>query len=204
MVLVCHKPNLRNRVVIMAKKEVKDGKKSVLSILIIILLGSAIAYQQFEIYHLQQTQIKLQGDFVQTAKQLKKVYVYDLEATLRGVKLDDLNREFEAKINILNDEVSAAQTKIASLKESKDKDNFSDVYLKSLKLKRDTMLKEYNRTLENLTDEVNRVISDIATEKGAAVVFDKRVISSQTEDVEDVTDEVIKRVNLTRPKILDE
>lgn len=188
----------------MAKKEVKDGKKSVLSILIIILLGSAIAYQQFEIYHLQQTQIKLRDDFTKTAEQLKKVYVYDLEATLRGVKLDDLNREFEAKINILNDEVSAAQTKIASLKESKDKDNFSDVYLKSLKLKRDTMLKEYNRTLENLTDEVNRVISDIATEKGAAVVFDKRVISSQTEDVEDVTDEVIKRVNLTRPKILDE
>lgn len=188
----------------MAKKEVKNGKKSILGGLIIILLCGAVAYQQCEIYRLQQTQIKLQDDFAKTADQLKKVYVYDLEATLRGVKLDDLNREFEAKINILNDEVSAAQAKIASLKESKDKDNFSDVYLKSLKLKRDTMLQEYNRTLDNLTEEINQVISDIAKEKGATVIFDRRIISSQTENVEDVTDEVIKRVNLTRPKILDE
>ena len=78
------------------------------------------------------------------------------------------------------------------------------MYLKSLKLKRDTMLQEYNRTLENLTEEINKTISEIATEKGASIIFDKRIISSETENVEDVTQELIKRVNLTRPKILDE
>ena len=61
----------------MAKKEVKNGKKPILGILIIILLCGAVAYQQYEIYRLQQAQTKLQDDFVKTAEQLKKVYVYD-------------------------------------------------------------------------------------------------------------------------------
>ena len=181
-----------------------NGSIKFWGILSIVLLCGVTAFQQFEIYKKKKKQTKLYDDVMQAAAQMKKVYVYDLEETLRGVKLDDLNREFEAKINILNDEVSAAQKKIASLKETKEKDDFSDVYLKSLKLKRDTMLQEYNRTLENLTDEINRIISEIAKEKGASVIFDKRIISSQTENVEDVTTEVIKRVNLTRPKILDE
>ena len=185
----------------MAKRA--ENKISILGILGVILLG-AVAYQQLEIMQLRQQQTDLHSELTQTAAQLKKVYVYDLEETLRSVKLDSLNREFEAKINILNDEVSSAQQKIASLKETKEKDNFSDVYLKSLKLKRDTMLQEYNRTLENLTEEINKTISEIAAEKGASIIFDKRIISSQTENVEDVTPELIKRVNLTRPKILDE
>lgn len=190
----------------MAKKveSKKTCKTSILGILIILLLCGAVAYQQFEIYELQQAQNGLHNDLRQTTERLGKVYIYDLGETLRGVKLDNLNREFEAKINVLNDEVSAAQKKIASLKETKDKDNFSDVYLKSLKLKRDTMIQEYNRTLENLTEEVNRAVADIAKEKGAAVIFDKSIITSQTESVEDVTPEVIKRVNLVRPKFLDE
>ncbi len=185
-------------------KRADNKKKSFGVILGGIVLSGIIAYQQVEIMQLQQAQSDLQSELKQTAAQLKKVYVYDLEETLRSLKLDDLNREFEAKINILNDEVSGAQKKIASLKETKDKDNFSDVYLKSLKLKRDTMLQEYNRTLENLTEEINKAVSEIATEKGASIIFDKRIISSETENVEDITQELIKRVNLTRPKILDE
>ena len=206
MVRNCHKLNLCDREVIMAKQEKSksNNKKTIFGVLSILLLCGMIAYQQFEIYQLQQKQTDLHDYVSQTAEQMRKVYVYDLQETLRGVKLDNINREFEAKINILNDEVSAAQKKIASLKETKDKDDFSDVYLRSLKFKRDTMLQEYNRTLENLTDEVNRVIGEIAKEKGAAVIFDRSIISSQTENVEDVTPEVIKRVNLVRPKVLDE
>lgn len=176
----------------------------VLSIILLLLLCGVTAYMQYEITKLKQEQTSLKDNFQQAVSQVKKVYVYDLEETLRGVKLDSLNMEFEAKINILNDEVSSAQKKIASLKETKEKDDFSDVYLKSLKLKRDTMIQEYNRTLDNLTQEVNQVISDIANEKGASVIFDKRFISAQTENVEDVTAEVIKRVKLGRPRILDE
>ncbi len=182
----------------------KSAMKSPLGIIAVLLLCAVVAYQQYEIWQIKHNQSALQTELKKSVAQLKKVYVYDLEETLRSVKLDDLNREFEAKINILNDEVSIAQQKIASLSETKDKDNFSDVYLKSLKLKRDTMIQEYNRTLENLTKEVNLTISEIAKEKGASIIFDKRIISSETDNVEDVTLEVIKRIKFTRPKILDE
>lgn len=177
----------------------------------LILLLLFIAFQQNVINGLKENQLLINDEVRMIRQEMtsgfaksRKVYVYDLERTLREVRLDDLNREFEAKINVLSAEVSSAQKKIDSLKKSKVKDDFSDVYLKSLKMKRDTMLQEYSRTLESLTSEINSAITAIAKEKGAVIIFDKRIISSQSENVVDVTDEVINRVRLSRPKILDE
>lgn len=179
----------------------KEEKKIKFSVIITVICLVILQAQICVLYKLNKT---AEDNVRQCVLQSKKVYVYDLEQTLRGVRLDELNREFETKINILSDEVASAQEKIASLKESKDKDNFSDVYLKSLKLKRDSMIREYNKTLENLTAEINKMVSQIADEKGASVVLDKRIVASQTQNVEDITDEVIKRVKLPRPQILDE
>lgn len=130
--------------------------------------------------------------------------MFDLEKALLKLNIADINKEFEAKIKVLNDEVSTAQKKIASLKETKDKDTFSDMYLQSLKLKRDAMLQEYTNTLESLTEEINQTVANVGIEKNVSVVFDKRVIATQTEEVEDITDEVVKRAKVKRPKILDE
>ena len=123
---------------------------------------------------------------------------------MRGVRLDEFNREFEAKINILNDEVSTAQSKISSLKDSKEKDDFSEVYMKSLKLKRDTMLEQYNQAIQEITDEINAKISEIAQERNALVVFDRRAVTAKTPHVIDVTEEIVKRAQVSRPKFLDE
>lgn len=189
-------------------KQLQNKKQSQLSIILlwvaVIFCMVWIVLMQFEIQALQYRQKDQLQEATQEIRELKKVYIYDLEATLRGIRLDDFNREFEAKINILNDEVTAAQKKIASLQETKDKDDFSDMYLKSLKLKRDTMLQEYNRTIANLTEDINRTVAEIADEKDTAIIFDKRVTASLTKYVEDVTDEVIKRIKLKRPRILDE
>lgn len=186
----------------------KGGFVKLLLLLPVILFAAAIGMQQKQIYDLQQAQKNFAGDLQQDIEQnvaeVKKVYVYDLGETLQGVNLEGLNREFEAKLNVLNDEVSIAQEKISSLKETKDKDNFSDMYLKSLKLKRDTMIQEYNRALEDLTEQINRTVAEIAREKNASVIFDIRAVASLTENVENVTKEVIDRVKLTRPKVLDE
>ena len=183
-------------------------QKNIWLYLIVIIFGIAIGFQQKEIYDLKQANQALRNDFQQDIKRniapIKKVYVYSLEKTLQGVRLENLNREFEEKINILNDEVTVAQKKISSLKDSKDKDNFSEIYLKSLKLKRDTMIQEYNRTLENLTNQINQAVTQIAKEKNASVILDLRAVASLTDDVEDVTNEVIKKVKLLRPKAMDE
>ena len=70
-----------------------------------VLCAGFIGFQQWQIHRLNKQ-----------IEPLQNVYIYDLEETLRGVRLDEFNREFEAKINILNDEVSTAQSKISSLK----------------------------------------------------------------------------------------
>ena len=176
--------------------------------LIVILFGALIGYQQKEIQDLKQLnetfETDIRQDLSKNMAQMKKVYVYNLEETLKGVELEKLNQEFEEKLKILNDEVSIAQEKISSLEDTKDKDTFSDIYLQSLKLKRDTMLQEYNRSLEDLTNQVNQAISQIAKEKDASVILDVRAVASLTENVEDVTDEVIKKVKIIRPKTMDE
>lgn len=158
-----------------------------------VLCGGFIGFQQWQIHRLNKQ-----------IEPLQNVYIYDLEETLRGVRLDEFNREFEAKINILNDEVSTAQLKISSLKDSKEKDDFSEVYMKSLKLKRDTMLEQYNRAIQEITDEINTKITEIAQEKNALVVFDRRAVTAKTPHVIDVTEEIIKRAQVSRPKFLDE
>lgn len=189
------------------KTESEGSKKIVFAYFLLLVCIAGIAFQQFEIYtlqHGQQEQRGLMQSISQNARQLKKIYVFDLEKALLKLNIADINKEFEAKIKVLNDEVSTAQKKIASLKETKDKDTFSDMYLQSLKLKRDTMLKEYSNTLENLTEEINQTVTNVGIDKKASVVFDKRVIAAQTEEVEDITDEVVKRAKVKRPKILDE
>lgn len=167
--------------------------KGVVKVLFFLICCGVIGFQQIQISNLQNKLEKLQH-----------VYVYDLEEILRGVNLDELNREFEAKISILNNEVATAQDKISALKNSKVKDDFSDVYLKSLKLKRDTMVNEYSRTLQNITDEINDKVTELAQENGASVVFDRRTIAASTPMVIDLTSEIISRVQLIRPRVLDE
>lgn len=175
------------------KNETKKKSHILGKILLALLFLGVIAFQQAEIMYLHK-KVEAQG----------YVYVYDLEQVLKGVKLDDLNREFEAKISILNDEVVSAQDQISSLKDSKVKDNFSDVYLKSLKLKRDTMIQEYSRAIQNITEQINVKVTELAEEKNAAVVFDKQFITASTPKVVDLTEEIVKRIQIARPRVLDE
>jgi len=197
-----------------SSEEVRTAQSSagVWLFLFVVVFGALIGYQQKEIYDLKQSSATFNADLQQNIEQsikqdvaqMRKVYIYNLEETLRGIKLESFNREFEAKLNVLNEEVSVAQEKISSLEDTKDKDTFSDIYLKSLKLKRDTMIQEYNHTLEDLTEQINQAITEIAKEKNASVILDRRAVASLTEDVEDVTDEVVKKVKLLRPKTMDE
>lgn len=159
---------------------------------------------QIDVKNLKDVQQQQNQITEQQITNMKKIYVYDVQETLRGVNLEKLNKDFEKKINIVNDEVNLAQEKISSLKDIKEKENLSEVYLKSLKLKRDTMIQDYNQVLENLTAEINRIITEIAEEKDTSIIFDKRVTASLTKYVEDVTPEVIKRLEEKRDKIFNE
>ena len=168
-------------------------KKSLYLLAILLFISIAgIVLQQIQIFNLSTKVNKLQY-----------VYVYDLEETLKGLRVDDLNREFEAKINILNDEVSSAQEKIAEMKNGKLKDDFAEVYLKSLKFKRDSMIQEYTKSIQNITESINAGLVKYAKQKGITVVFDKRAVAGRTSSVIDVTPELIEKISFNRPAILD-
>lgn len=171
----------------------KVSKTSLYFLAVLILISMiGIILQQVQI-HSMTTKIS----------KLQKVYIYDLEEILKGLRVDDLNREFEAKINILNNEVSSAQEKIASMKDSKVKDDFADVYLKSLKFKRDNMIQEYTKSIQNITESINAGLVKYAKQKGITVVFDKRAVAAQTSSVIDVTPELVEKISLNRPAVLD-
>ena len=149
----------------------------------IILLSIAFVYQIIKTNQLRRQ-----------LEDVRKVYIYDLQETLRGLRVDELNAEFEAKVNILNHEVITAQNKISSLKEANVQADFSDVYLNSLKNKRDDMIKEYNDTLQSITTQINENLAQIAQEKNTSTIFSKQSISAFTPNVIDITPEIIQRI----------
>ncbi|MBR1601457.1 MAG: hypothetical protein IJ677_07755, partial [Alphaproteobacteria bacterium] len=106
------------------------------------------------------------------------------------------------KVNILNQEVITAQDKISSFKDSNVRENFSDVYLNSLKMKRDTMIKEYNETLKDITTQINENLIKIAEEKKTATIFNKQAVSAITSDVIDITQELVQKIKITKAKDL--
>lgn len=124
----------------------------------------------------------------------RKIYVYDLQETLRGLKVDELNAQFEAKVNILNHEVLSAQNKISSLKDANIQADFSDVYLNSLKNKRDNMINDYNDTLQKITEQINQNLVNVAQEFNAPTIFNKQAISAFTPNVIDVTPIIVQRI----------
>lgn len=163
-----------------------NHKKIWLAVAFLILFFClALTYQISEINQLQQ---KLSD--------AQKIYVYDLQETLRGLKIDEINAQFEAKVNILNHEVLTAQNKISSLKDANVQADFSDVYLNSLKNKRDDMIKEYNDTLQNITNQINDNLAQIAQEYNAPTIFNKQAVSAFTPNVIDVTPDIINRIQL--------
>ena len=67
---------------------------------------------QIDVKNLKDAQQQQNQVTEQQIANMKKIYVYDVQETLRGVNLEKLNKDFEKKINIVNDEVNLAQEKI--------------------------------------------------------------------------------------------
>lgn len=124
----------------------------------------------------------------------RKVYVYSLEDVL--IKLDALNdrQKFDESIIKLNEELIEGEKKIKSIKKAQLKADFSDVYLKNLRMKRDELVNDYQNSVKELTQKINQALADIAKEKKAPVVFVKSAIAVQTPYLVDLTEEVVNRV----------
>lgn len=125
---------------------------------------------------------------------IRKVYVYDVDKTLNMAGIVDLKRQLEVDVAALNNEVAAAEKKLKTIKDAKLKAEYSDVYVKSLRTKRDMLLENYDKSLHETLTKINDVLAEIAIERNLPTIFYVKSVVVNTADVVDVTDEVVARV----------
>lgn len=113
---------------------------------------------------------------------------------MAGINVAEKKKKFEDEAQKLNEEVLAAEKKIKNIKDKDVKADFSDVYLNSLRLKRDNLVEEYQKLLTELSEKVNKGLVEIATEKGASTIFLKSALGIGTDDVIDITPELIAKL----------
>ena len=124
----------------------------------------------------------------------KKIYIYDLQEVLRKINAGDKRVQMEEQILKLNNELMAAEKKIKSLKNAKVKEDISDMYVKNLRLKRDEIMENFDKTVAEITDKINMALTEIAKEKNTSTIFIPSTIALRTPYVIDVTDEVVAKM----------
>ena len=124
----------------------------------------------------------------------RKIYIYSLEDVLLKVEALGNKRKFEEDVLKLNEELIEAEEKIKNIKNSKLKEDFSDMYLKNLRMKRDELVNNYQKSIEELTARINEALIEITQEKDIPTVFMKSSIAVTSPYVVDITEEVAQRV----------
>lgn len=124
----------------------------------------------------------------------KKIYVYSLDEVLLKSQVLETKQKFDAEIVKLNEELKVGEKKIKSLKDKKVKIDFSDIYLKNLRNKRDELVENYQKTVEEVTQKINTALEEIVKEKEIPAVFVKKAIAIPSPYVIDITDEVVEKI----------
>lgn len=142
--------------------------------------------------------IALQDKISQIEGQLAQnryVYVYDLERLVAEYPdLMNKQKEYADKIESLTKQTIEAREKIEKLKNADLKEDFSDIYINSLVLKRDDLLSEYNGVMNEVTANINNSLAKIAKERNIKTVFPAKFVVVRSEYVIDITDEILEDI----------
>lgn len=159
------------------------------------LVLSIIAVLAVVACYAQICSLKKQNETLRAEYQTNKIYFYNLENVIASSSLVGIRNDFETKLQALAVEVETAQKKIKSIKDAKVKDDFTEMYMKSLKMKRDDLLKAYDEAMIQATDNVNEALQEIAEEKKVPTIFTSKALAVTTDNTVDLTQEVIEIVN---------
>ncbi len=124
----------------------------------------------------------------------RKIYVYNMEETLLAAGIPASSQQFETDIASLEREVADAQEKIKTLKEAQVKEEFSDMYLRSLKMRRDELINKYSESMQVVLNAINQALEEVARENNVHTIFLSSAIAISTEYVVDVTPQVIEKM----------
>lgn len=163
---------------------------------LLIFFVISLCIYNFKIYFALE---KLQENNIDLQEQIKLnryIYIYDLKKIIISYpNLLAKQQEYKSKIEKLSLETEEATQKINKLKKENIKEEFSDVYIKSLLLKRNNLLEEYDQMMNNVTANVNKALEKIINTKDINVVFPADIIKIRSKYVIDITDEVLNNIN---------
>ena len=162
------------------KKTPANRFKLLVAVTIFVLLVSN-AFFGYKMYKLEQ---RVSHDSL--------VYVYSMENVLLLAGMADENKQYQIDLDKLEKEIDAAQKKLNGIKDKKLRQEYSEVYMKSLRLKRDTLTEAHDKFMANLLKNVNRALLKITEKYNAPTIFTAKSIAVHTSNVVDVTDEISK------------
>ena len=134
------------------------------------------------------------SEAVQQIEQSNKIYTYNLDEIFYAMNIIDAKKRYEEDIVKLNNDLLEAEKKIKSLKDAKVKEDFSDMYLKNLKLRRDEIIGTYEKAVADLTEKMNKALDEVVKEKNVPAVFVPNAIAIKTPNTVDLTQEIILKM----------
>ena len=124
----------------------------------------------------------------------RKIYVFSLDDTVLSLGMLDKKKLFEQKVNKLNDEVRAAEKKLKGIKDQSVRSEYSEVYMKSLQIKRNNLITDYEKEMADLNNRINKALEDVVVEQKLPAVWSAKNIAVATPDVVDITEAVIAKL----------
>lgn len=124
----------------------------------------------------------------------RKIYVFSLDETVLSLGMLDKKKLFEQRVNRLNDEVRAAERKLKGIKDKSVRSEYSEVYMKSLQIKRNNLITDYEKEMADLNNRINKALEDVVVEQKLPAVWSAKNIAVATQDVVDITEAVIAKL----------
>lgn len=164
------------------KFHINFSNKNLWIVLALILLAVSEVVHCFEVEDLKTKVVSMQ-----------KTYVYDINRVVANhPDLVALQQNYVNQLADLNKQLENANKKLADIKDKKAKAEFSEVYLSTLTLKRDTLTEQYRESVNIVSDKINKKLSDLVTKRGAGVVYNYSAIAVTTPNVVDITNDILQ------------
>ena len=123
--------------------------------------------------------------------QNRNIYVYNMENSLLLAGMAEENQKFEADMYDLEKEIDAAMEKLKTIKDQKLKEEYQEMYMNSLKIKRDDLIKAHEEFVNNLSKNVGKALVKVANKYKVATIFSTKSIAVTTPYVVDVTPQIV-------------
>ena len=159
------------------------------------ILGAAVAVLYLGMFGLYfKTSHTSQNDILQQIEQSRKVYTYNIDEIFQAMNILEVKKRYEEDVVKLNNDLLEAEKKIKSLKDAKVKEDFADMYMKNLKLKRDEIVGNYEKAVAELSEKMNKALDEIVKERKVPAIFVQSAIAIKTPDTVDLTQELISKM----------